>query len=140
VSPKEEITTMAELSPKQELFLEYLFNDPECQGDTKLAADRAGYDRTGHYQLVKALKNEILERTQLKMAMKAPTAASKLLSMMDEDGSVPKADIRLKAIESVLDRTGISKKQEMEVTTNNDSPLFFIPAKVMQEEPVVPNN
>ena len=126
---------MAELSPKQELFLEYLFNDPECRGDTKLAAERAGYERTGHYQLVKSLKSEILERTQMQMAMKAPTAASKLIDMMDEDGSVPKSDIRLKAIENVLDRIGISKKQEMEVTSTNDSPLFFIPAKVATEYP-----
>ncbi len=121
---------MSELTPKQELFLEYLFNDIECQGNTKLAAERAGYSVAQHSTVVKALKDEILSRTQLEIALKAPQAASKLVSMMDEDGSTPKAEIRLKAVESVLDRVGVAKKQEIDVKADvTASPLFFIPNK-----------
>lgn len=121
---------MSELTPKQELFLEYLFNDTECNGDTKLAAERAGYSSTQHSSVVKALKEEILDRTQLKLAMSAPKAATKLTNMMDEDGSIPKAEIRLKAIESTLDRVGVSKRQEFDIKADvASSPLFFIPSK-----------
>jgi hypothetical protein len=56
--------------------------------------------------------------------------------MMDEDKSIPGAEIRIKAVEGVLDRIGIAKKQQMELTSAEDSsPIFFIPAKVQQVLP-----
>ncbi len=121
------------IGPKKELFLEYLFNDAECMGSTRLAADAAGYDSTDHSKLVRELKDEILKRTQEKLVLKAPKAAGQLIDMMEEDGSIPKADLRLKAVESLLDRVGVSKKQEMVVSGSDTTPLFFIPAKQFQE-------
>lgn len=120
---------MSDLNPKKELFLEYLFNDAECMGSTRLAADAAGYDSTDHSKIVRELKDEILKRTQERLVLKAPKAAGQLIDMMEEDGSIPKADIRLKAVESLLDRVGVSKKQEMVISGNDTTPLFFIPAK-----------
>ncbi len=120
---------MSDLSPREELFIEYLFNDAECMGNTKLAAQAAGYGMTDHSRLVRKMKDEILKRTQEQLILSAPTAAGKLVDMMDEDGSTPKAAERLKAIESVLDRIGVSKKQEMIMGTIENTPLFFIPAK-----------
>ncbi len=120
---------MTDLSPKKELFLEYLFNDAECMGNTKLAADAAGYGATDHSRLVRQLKDEILKRTQEKLVLRAPKAAGQLIDMMDEDGSIPKADIRLKAVESLLDRVGVSRKQEMVISGNDTTPIFMISAK-----------
>ena len=114
---------------QQELFLEYLFNDPECDNSTLKACLAAGYDRTGHRQLVNRLQDEILHRSNTQLAMSAPRAVRKLIDSMDEDGTIPKADIRLKAIESVLDRAGLAKKQQIEVTSVSDIPLFILPAK-----------
>lgn len=119
-----------ELTGKQELFLEYLFNDPDCQRDTLKATVAAGYSPEQHRRLVRDLKDEILKRTNEELALNAPRAAKGLLDAMQEDGSIPKGDIRLKAVESVLDRVGMSKKQEMNVNLeNNASPLFIIPEK-----------
>lgn len=118
-----------ELTPQQDLFLEYLFNDPECMRDTKKACVAAGYDLSYHHLLVKRLHDEILERTNHELALGAPKAAYKLLAAMDEDGSVPKAAERLKAIESVLDRAGLAKKQQIEVTSESAIPLFILPEK-----------
>lgn len=120
---------MSDLTAQQELFLEYLFNDPECNRSTVVAAEKAGYTRDYHWNLVRTLKDEILRRSNEELAFQAPKAVSKLIDAMDEDGSIPKGDIRLKAVESVLDRVGLAKKQEMSVSVESESPLFFIPAK-----------
>lgn len=121
---------MSDLNAQQELFLEYLFNDPECQNDTQLACTAAGYSLDYHATLVRNLQDEILRRANNELARKTPKAVSKLIQMMDEDGSIPKADIRLKAVESLLDRVGLAKKQEMSISMDTETPLFFIPAKV----------
>ena len=120
---------MSDLSPKEMMFMEYLFNDAECMGDTKLAAQAAGYVPQDHSKLVRRMKDEILTRTQEQLIASAPVAVSKLIDAMDEDGSTPKAAERLKAIESIMDRIGVSKKQEMVFGTLENTPLFFIPAK-----------
>lgn len=124
----------AELNPKKELFLEYLFNDAECMGNTLQAAKAAGYSSVEHAPLVRSLKDEIVKRTQEMIAFSAPKAALKLVSMLDEDGSTPKGELRLKAAESVLDRIGVSKKTEMDINVEASSPLFFIPAKKEHED------
>ena len=115
---------------QQELFLEYLFNDKECMRDSKKAAVKAGYEMTSHATLVRSLSGEILERSREELTTASVKAVGKVVDSMDADGSTPKGELRLKAAESVLDRVGISKKQEMEVTLEGgSSPLFFIPAK-----------
>ncbi len=117
------------LNPKQELFLEYLFNDASCSNDTLAAAKKAGYASVEHAPLVRSLKDEIISRTQEYIAFKAPKAAVTLVNGLDEDGTTPKGDLRLKAAEAVLDRIGISKRQEMDINVAATSPLFFIPGK-----------
>lgn len=123
-----------ELTEQQELFLEYLFNDPECANDTMKACEKAGYIRQSHANLVRTLKDEIVKRAEEELARNAPKAVSGLIKAMNEDGSVPRGDIRLKAVESVLDRIGVAKKQQMEVSSNDSTPIFFIPAKAAEQE------
>lgn len=126
---------MKELTAKQELFLEYLFNDPDCGFNTFTASQKAGYAKVDHAKLVRSLKDEILERSTEQLALTAPKAVSRLINAMDEDKSVPGAELRLKAVEGVLDRIGIAKKQQMELTSSEEtSPIFFIPAKIQQVE------
>ena len=57
-----------ELTNKQQLFLDSLI---ETEGDPKKAAAIAGYSG-GHYQVLKALKNEVLELTKDVLAHNAP--------------------------------------------------------------------
>lgn len=123
------MATTREFTAQQELFMEYLFNDPECGRDTRRACEAAGYEMSYHTALVKLLQDEILQRTNNELAMAAPKASSKLINAMDEDGSVPKAAERLRAVESVLDRIGIAKKQEVSVTSESAIPLFILPEK-----------
>lgn len=126
-----------ELNAKQELFLEYLFNDAECMGNTVRAAEKAGYENSYHAALVRSLADEIITRSNQYLALNAPKAVRKLVDAMDEDKSIPGAELRLKAVEAVLDRIGISKKQQVELSSNDSTPIFFIPAKqqlVLPEE------
>lgn len=117
------------LNSQQELFLDYLFNDPECLRDTKKACVKAGYEMSYHASLVRSLKDEILKRSSDEMAMAIPKAVNRVITSMDDDGSTPKGDLRLKAAESLLDRSGLAKKQEMDVKVDSSSPVFFIPSK-----------
>lgn len=120
----------AKLSPKKELFLDYLFNgDMDTKGNTMASAVAAGYMSNEHAALVRSVRDEIVKRTQEKLAFNAPKAAFKLIDMLEEDGSVPKGDLRLRAAESLLDRIGVAKRQELDVNVSETSPLFFIPSK-----------
>jgi hypothetical protein len=123
-----------DLTSQQELFLEYLFNDPECGDDTMKACEKAGYGRHAHAKLVRSLRDEIIKRAEEELARNAPKAVKGLLSAMNEDGSVPRGDVRLKAVESILDRIGLAKKQQMEVSSSDATPIFFIPSKMEEDK------
>lgn len=115
---------------QRELFLEYLFNDPECNNNSLLAARKAGYSDGYHAKLVRDARDDILQRAELELAKAAPKAVQKLVEAMDEDGTVPKGELRLKAVDSILDRIGVAKKQDIGVQVDTSSPLFMIPSKV----------
>jgi hypothetical protein len=142
---KRKRTLMAnkELTAQQELFLDYLFNDPECDRNTKRACEAAGYATTYHRHLVSLMRDEIMDRTGLELAMAAPKAVKKLVGTMDEDGSTPKAEVRFKAVESIMDRVGLAKKQQLEVTSESAIPLFILPEKkevIIEEEKDAPTH
>jgi hypothetical protein len=52
---------------------------------------------------------------------------------LTEDGSVAKAEIRIKTASEILDRIGASKKVTSEVEIKADTPVILMPAK----DPVV---
>ncbi len=125
------------LTGLQELFLEHLFNNDEVNGDIKRAAEAAGV--MDGPQMARGLKDEILARTDLAISMIAPKAVRGLADMLEHgdehaDGyQSHKADVRLKVIGDVLDRAGVAKKQDIGIVMTEDTPLFFIPAKQVQE-------
>ena len=67
-----------ELTVKQQTFLDHLI---ETGGDPKKAAKLAGYSENGHWQVVQALKNEIIELASNLLAQSAPKAAMKLVDI-----------------------------------------------------------
>lgn len=117
------------LTAQHELFLDYLFNDPECERNTILACEAAGYNRDYHRTLINRLQDDIISRTNTELAMAAPLAVGKLIGAMSEDGKTLKAELRFKAVESVMDRIGLAKKQQVEVTSESAIPLFILPEK-----------
>jgi hypothetical protein len=127
---------MADLTPQQELFLSYLFdNDSEVIGDSVGALLAAGYERSYHAKLIKTLRDDIRDRTLDSLTILAPKAVKQVRDSLDEDGSTPRGEVRLKAAESILDRMGASKQQAIDITTKNESisPLFVLPGKAEVE-------
>tara|TARA_R100001443_G_scaffold46652_1_gene59459 strand:- start:462 stop:920 length:459 start_codon:yes stop_codon:yes gene_type:complete len=114
-----------QLTEKQQLFLDNLI---ETQGDAKAAAQLAGYSG-GHYQVLKALKNEVLELTKDVLAHNAPKAAFKLLEIMDSDKPIPQANNKLVAAQSLLDRVGVSKSEKLDINMQASSGIFILPDK-----------
>ena len=115
-----------ELTVKQQTFLDHLI---DTGGDPKKAAKLAGYSENGHWQVVQALKNEIIELASNILAQSAPKAAMKLVDVMESANPIPQANIRLQAAQTILDRTGLGKQERMDVNHKVEGGLFILPAK-----------
>jgi len=115
-----------ELTIKQQNFLEALL---KTNGDSKAAAELAGYSSKSSYAVVKSLKSEILDMTQGILASNAPKAAMKLVNIMDSAEPIPQANIRLQAAQTLLDRVGISKTDKLDVKVEGNGGIFILPAK-----------
>jgi hypothetical protein len=115
-----------ELTIKQQSFLDHLVS---CNGDTKRAAELAGYAEGSYTSVVKALKTEIIELAENILAQNAPKASLKLVEVMDSDNPIPQANVRLQAAQTLLDRVGLGKTDKLDVNLQNSNGLFILPAK-----------
>ena len=114
-----------ELTVKQQSFLDHLV---ETSGDAKKSAELAGYSGN-HYQVLKSLKNEVLELTTEVLAQSAPQAAFKLLDIMNADAPIPQATNKLQAAQTILDRVGIAKTERLDINHRISSGIFIMPEK-----------
>jgi len=113
------------LTERQSKFMSVLFD--EANGDIVEAKKLAGYsDTTSTTEIVKGLKEEIIDATQTFMARNAPKAAMAVVS-----GVVNPTDLgtreKLNAAKELLDRTGIVKTEKMQVETSGG--IMLLPAK-----------
>ena len=115
-----------ELTTKQQDFLDNLMT---TGGDLRKAAELSGYAKNGHWQVAKALKHEIIEMASSILAQSAPKAAMKLVNIMDSDEPIPQANVRMQAAQTILDRTGLGKKESLDVNHKVEGGLFILPAK-----------
>lgn len=122
-----------EISELQQKFLEALFG--EAKGDPSVAKKIAGYaETTKTIDIVRALRDEITEQAKLILAIHGPKAAFELVSVAI-DPMQPGATTKLKAVESILDRVGVSQKSQASESIDLKVPqsgLFIMPAKGSQ--------
>ena len=102
-----------ELTEQQQSFISALFG--EAQGNPKKAAELAGYAPTSYPNVVKSLKNNIVEKAEGILAMHSPKAVMGLVNALDEDGLTPAANIRMEAAKQILDRVGIVKREKVDI-------------------------
>lgn len=123
------------LTDTQEKFLDALFG--EAQGNPKLAGEIAGYSEHSYPKVLRNLKDEIVKRAENYLAIHSAKAATKMVNMLEEDGTTPHASIRMEAAKQILDRIGIVKKDQLDVNMNLKHGMFILPAKDEVEESIV---
>jgi len=126
-------TKKRNLTEKQQSFLD---NIVATEGDFKKSAELAGYSGN-HYQILKSLKQEVVDLASDVLARSAPKAAFKLIEMVESDRPVSQASQKLAAAQTILDRVGVSKTDRVEVNHNVQGGIFVLPAK---DEVIIESN
>ena len=117
--------TKEEYEERDQLFCELLFET----GKMSEACEAVGVSiRTGR-KIAERRKELILSMTNSELSALAYKAVSTMGSSLDEDGSVAKAEVRLKAAEAILDRIGASRKTTSEVEIKAETPIILMPSK-----------
>ena len=121
------------LTESQEKFLDALFG--EARGNPRVAGELAGYSDHSYPKVLRNLKTEIVSRAENYLAVHSAKAATKMVQMLDEDGTTPHASIRMEAAKQILDRIGVVKKDQLDVNMNLKHGMFILPAKDKVIEP-----
>ena len=120
-------TQKSSLTESQEKFLDALFG--EARGNPKKAGELAGYSEHSYPKVLRNLKQEIVSRAENYLATHSAKAATKMVDMLEEDGTTPHANIRLEAAKQILDRIGIVKKDQIDINMKAMHGIFILPAK-----------
>ena len=113
------------LTERQQKFLDALFGD--ANGRIKDAKIIAGYSAaTNNQEIVKALKEEILEATQTFMASNAPRAAMAMVGGIVDPTELGIRD-KMAAAKDLLDRAGLVKTEKMQVESSGG--VMLLPPK-----------
>ena len=116
-----------ELTTQQKAFINVLFG--EAQGNPKKAGELAGYAPSSYPNIIKALKDEIIERAEYSLALHSAKAVKGLVDALDEDGKTPGVNIRMEAAKQILDRVGLVKKEKIDINAQVAHGIFVLPAK-----------
>lgn len=119
-----------ELSEQHKKFLEVLFD--EAGGNLNKAKEMAGFSRGYSTRLLtNYLKEEIIEATQLFIAMNAPKAAMAMVSGIDDPTELGLKE-KMSAAKDLLDRAGLGKTDKIQVEATNG--VMILPAKDKEED------
>ncbi len=119
-----------QLTDKQQALLNVLFE--EAGGDMVQAKKLAGYaDTSSTAEIVKGLKEEILEATQMYMARNAPKAAIAMTHALYDPTELGIRD-KMAAAKELLDRTGLVKTEKMQVEASGG--VMLMPPKAVVED------
>ena len=123
------------LTNTQEKFLDALFG--EARGNPKKTGELAGYSEHSYPKVLRSLKSEIVARAENYLATHSAKAATKMVDMLEEDGTTPHANIRMEAAKQILDRIGLTKKDQLDINMQVKHGIFILPAKEEPKESIV---
>lgn len=106
--------------------MELLF---ENGGQVTAAAIDAGYSRGSAAWLKSTLADEIIERTKSVLATNAYKAANRLIQTIDNPAPERGDDLRLKAAESLLNRVGVAKQEQINHNVTAVHGVVLLPPK-----------
>jgi len=121
-----------ELTQKQQSFLTELF---KCGGNITKALELSGYKPSSRQHVLHSLKEEIIEQAKVELAAHSVTAINRVVEGMNDVGEHPRAELRLKAAQTLLDRVGLGKQEKIDVEGKLLHGVVLMPAK--KEMPVV---
>lgn len=119
---------------KQAVFLDVYFEEIQkgvkYLEAAKIAKDAAGYHpNTSIFAIAETLKDEIVKRCQHKVALGLPSTVLKVEGVL-EDPTQPGSKVILDAAQMLMDRAGLSKKEQLEVEVKAPDGVILIPAKI----------
>ena len=118
------------LTERQQKFIDALFE--EANGSVKDAKIIAGYSpNTNNHEIIKAMKEEILEATQLYMASNAPRAAMAMVEGLVDPTELGIRD-KMSAAKELLDRTGLIKTEKVQVEASGG--VMLMPKKQTEDD------
>jgi hypothetical protein len=119
-----------QLTEKQQRFLDVLFD--EAGGDMTTAKKLAGYADTSNINdIVKGIKEEVLDATQMYMARNAPKAAMAMTGALYDPTELGIRD-KMSAAKELLDRVGLVKTEKMQVEASGG--VMLMPPKAIVED------
>jgi anthranilate phosphoribosyltransferase len=118
-----------ELNEQQKKFIEVLF--AEAGGNPVTARKLAGYSEGYNTKaIMDVLKEEVIEATQLYIAMNAPRAAMAVVSGIADPTELGLKE-KLNAAKDLLDRAGLVKTDKVQIEA--PSGIMILPAKDKSE-------
>ena len=120
------------LTDKQKSFLGELFT---CEGNIGKAMEKAGYKPSSRQHVLSSLKDEIIEASKTELAAHAAQAVNRVVEGMNDIGEHPRAELRLKAAQTLLDRVGLGKQEKIDIEGKMLHGVVLMPAK--KDMPVV---
>ena len=119
-----------ELTEQHNRFLEVLFGDAE--GNINIAMRLAGFSEGySRRKLTSFLKEEIIEATQMYIAMTAPKAAVAMIQAIDDPTSLGLKE-KMSAAKDLLDRAGLVKTDKVQIEATGG--VMILPAKDKEED------
>jgi hypothetical protein len=128
----ESFSMARQLTERQQKFLDVLFD--EAGGDMVDAKKLAGYaDTSSTNEIVKGIKEEILEATQMYMARNAPKAAMAMTGALYDPTELGIRD-KMSAAKELLDRVGLVKTEKMQVEASGGVMLMPPKAVIVEDD------
>lgn len=125
------------LTEKQSKFLEVLFE--EAEGDLHVAKKLAGYsDNSSLTEIMPGLREAIIEKSKDYLAYNGASAALGIRNVLKNPAQAGAA-VKIKAAESILNRIGITSKENQDIELKvPKGGLIILPAKDADVEPSKP--
>jgi spermidine/putrescine-binding protein len=115
-----------ELTERQKELIDALMGP--AKGDIRKAMQLAGYSpNTNTMEVIKPIRDEVKEAAEMVISMNAPKAALGVVGVLDDPTALG-AKNAVSAAKEVLDRAGVVKKEQVEVTAPKGA-MFILPPK-----------
>lgn len=118
-------------TPLQEAFLNCLF-DLDVNGDIRKAMTKAGYSENSSIrEIIEPIKDQIIELAKTQLALNSPKAVIGLLDVVERPQQLG-ATNKINAANSVLDRVGLTKKDDSALNVPKGAIVLLPPKENMK--------